>query len=403
VRVEGLDYVNPEYLRTLTSVESGDAVAIGDISADARLMAALDELDSVAYRLDGPPDAATLTWLPKEISLGKSVLRPTLGLFADGGGDFMFLAGVQHVHHWINSLGAQWRNRLQIGDESLLTTSFYQPFDVGQRTFVEPGLFGERRVEDIYIEGDRVATYEFVDVGGRLELGWNASRYAQLRAGYLFDQRKTRVDTGPPALPDLDGDDAGLTFTARYDSRDTATFATKGLSAAVRYDQIDDSFGADRDWDRMEAGVRKAISIGKYVTWLSLAGGSDLGTELPPDRLFSLGGPRVLPAFQHDELRVSDYWVAESSFLRRLKVLSPIKNQAIYAGLGLQAVGINDRLDIAGDDDEVIYGGYLFLAGPTALGTFTLGLGLIEGDGNIWLSIGKPITSGTILDDGLFR
>ena len=51
----------------------------------------------------------------------------------------------------------------------------------------------------------------------------------------------------------------------------------------------------------------------------------------------------------------------------------------------------------------MIYGGYLFLAGPTAIGTFTLGMGFAEGEANVWLSIGKPITSGTLLDDGLFR
>jgi NTE family protein len=406
VRVEGLDYVNPEYLRTLMTVKAGDTVAVGDISQDARHMAALDELDSVAYRLEGTPEASTLTWLPTEISLGKSVLRPALGLFADGGGDFMFLVGVQHVHHWVNALGAQWRNQLQIGDESLLTTSFYQPLDVAQRTFVEPAAFGKRIVEDLYNAGDRIATYEFVDVGANVDLGWNVSRYAQLRLGYLFDQRKTRIDTGFASLPAVDADDAGLTASLRYDSRDTANFATQGLAAAIRYEHMDDSMGSDRNWDRLEVAVRKAIPFGlkgNKLTWLSLAGGTDLDSDLPPDRLFSLGGPRIMPAFQHDELRVRQYWVAESSFLRQLKVLSPIKNQAIYGGLGLQAVGIYDRLDVPGDDDDVSYGGYVFLAGPTALGTFTLGAGFAEGEANMWLSIGKPISSGTILDDGLFR
>ena len=404
VKVEGLEYVNPEYLRSLSSVKAGDAVKVGDISDDARRMAALDELDSVAYRLEGDPAASTLTWLPKEISLGQNVLRPALGLFADGGGDFKFLMGVQHVRHWINPLGAQWRNQLQIGDESSLTASFYQPLDVAQRVFIEPGLFVERTVEDIYDLGDRIATFELIDLGGQVDVGWNASRYAQLRLGYVFDQRKTRIDTGLPLFPSEEADDAGLTFFARYDSRDTPTFATKGLSAAIRYENMDDSLGSDRNWERLEAGIRKAISIGKYVTWLSLAGGTDLDSDLPGDRYFSLGGSRVMPAYQHDELRVSDYWVAESSFLRQLKVLSPIKNQAIYGGLGLQATGLYDRLDVEGaDDDEVIYGAYLFLAGPTALGTFTLGAGFAEGEANVWLSIGKPITSGTILDDGLFR
>jgi NTE family protein len=404
VRVEGLEYVNPEYLSTFTTVRPGDAVAVGDLSDDARHMAALDELDTVSYRLEGDPDASTLVWMPKEVSIGRNVLRPALGLFADGGGDFKFLMGAQHVRHWVNPLGAQWRNQLQIGDESSLETSFYQPLDVAQRTFVEPGAFVERIVEDLYDQGERIATYGFIDLGGRIDLGLNANRYTQLRLGYLFDQRKTRIDTGFELLPEIDADDAGLEFFARFDSRDTANFATTGLAAAMRYERMDDSLGSDRNWERLEAGIRRAISVGRYVTWLSLAGGTDLDSDLPFDRYFSLGGSRVMPAYQHDELRVSDYWVAESSFLRRLKVLSPIKNQAIYAGLGLQAAGLYDRVDVAGtDDEETIYGGYLFLAGPTALGTFTLGAGFADGEANVWLSIGKPITSGTILDDGLFR
>jgi NTE family protein len=404
VKMEGLDYVNPAYLRSMTDVQPGETATIDDISKDARRIAALNEIDSVAYRIEGPPEASTLTWLPSEISLGPSTLRPALGLFADGGGDFRFLLGLQHVRAWLNPLGAQWRNQLQIGNESLIRTSFYQPLDVDQRTFVEAAAFGERSVEDVYDHGERLAIYAFVDFGGRVELGWNPSRYAQVRLGYVADARRTNIDTGPAALPDVDDLDAGLTFSARYDSRDTPTFSTSGVAAAVRYEHMDDSLGSDRGWDRIEVGARKAISIGKYVTWLSLAGGSDLGRELPADRYFSLGGPRVLPAFQHDEIRVSDYWVAESSFLRQLTVLSPLKNQAIYAGLGLQAVGLRDRIDVPGpDDDEVIYGGYLFLAGPTPLGTFTFGAGFSSGEANVWLSVGKPISSGTILDDGLFR
>ena len=45
----------------------------------------------------------------------------------------------------------------------------------------------------------------------------------------------------------------------------------------------------------------------------------------------------------------------------------------------------------------------MYLAGSTPIGTFTLGVGYAEGHGNVWISIGKPISSGTILEDGLFR
>ena len=290
VRIENLDFVNPASLRTPTQLDAGDTFAVDDISGDARHMAALDELDSVAYRLEGDPAASTLVWMPKEISLGQNVLRPAFGLFADGGGDFKFLLGAQHVRCWVNPLGAQWRKRIQVGDDSVLTTSFYQPFDVGQKTFVEPGAFAQRIVEDVYVEGDRIATHEFIDLGRRIDFGWNVSRNAQLRAGYVYNARRTRVDTGLPVLPEVDADDAGLSLSARYDSRDTPTFATQGLAAAIRYEKVDESLGADRDWESLEAGIRKAIPIGrKYLTWLSLAGGTHLDSDLPFDRYYPPG------------------------------------------------------------------------------------------------------------------
>ena len=110
-------------------------------------------------------------------------------------------------------------------------------------------------------------------------------------------------------------------FRARYDSRDAASFATEGMSAEIEYFISDDSLGADRDWQRLEGGARKAIAFGKNLMWLSLAGGADLGDDFPGDRAFSLGGPRTLAGYQYDEVRVDSYWIAEGSFLWRLKDL----------------------------------------------------------------------------------
>ena len=403
VRFEGLSRVNPEYLRGFTSINSGDVVDIEAISHDARRMSALEDIESVSYRLEGELDNATLVWLPKEISIGADVLRPSLGLFGDGGGDLKFQIGLQHVRHWLNDRGGQWRNNLELGYESQIATSLYQPFDHAQRVFVEPAAFVRRSVEDLYSDGDRIATYGFLDYGGQVELGWNATQNSQLRVGYLATQRRAKVITGDQELPDDRELDAGITASLRYDSRDAYTFATRGLSAAVEYRQMEDAFGSDRTWKRLEAGLRRAIAIGDDLVWVSLAGGTDLGDGLPPDRLFSLGGPRTLPAYQHDSLRVSEYWLAEASYIWRLKDLVPIRNQAIYGGFGVQAAGIDGRLDEFDNSEEEIFGVSAYLAGPTPIGTFTLGLAGAEHEWSVWLSIGRPIGKGSILDDGQFR
>ncbi|MDP9199688.1 MAG: patatin-like phospholipase family protein, partial [Pseudomonadota bacterium] len=229
VRIEGLERVNPEYVRSFTQIRPGDTVDIDAVSADAKRMSALEDIDTVAYRLAVEDGQKTLIWLPKEISIGASVLRPSVGFFADGGGDLKFLLGVQHVHRWLNDRGGQWRNNVQLGYESIFSTSLYQPLDVAQRFFVEPGLLASRTAEDLYDDGDRVAAYRFLDYGGRIDFGWNLSSAAQLRVGYMATQREAKLTTGELQLPEDSLLDAGLTVSARYDSRSAATFATSGI------------------------------------------------------------------------------------------------------------------------------------------------------------------------------
>jgi hypothetical protein len=170
----------------------------------------------------------------------------------------------------------------------------------------------------------------------------------------------------------------------------------------VQYVRSDESLGADRDWSRIEAGLRKGFALGEHAVWISLGGGADLGDEtLPGDRAFSLGGPRTLPAYQFDELRARGYWLADLSFLWRLVDLVPVRNQAVYGGFGLQAAGLFDRIDLV--EDGEVYAASAYLGGPTPLGTFTIGVGGAVDSWGVWLSLGRPIGTGSMLDDGLFR
>jgi len=402
VRVEGLNWVNADYLQSLSTVRTGDVVDIDAISRDARHMAALDELDGVAYRLEGDADRTTLVWLPTEATIGKDYLSPSLGVYADGGGDLKFQVSLQHVRRWLNARGGQWRNRLEIGYETSIATSLYQPLDVGQRLFVEPALLAGQTLENVFLDGDHVATVEFRDLGGRVDFGWNLHRAAQLRLGYWASDRRASVQTGPPDIAAADDVDAGIAIAARYDSRDTASFATSGMAAAIEYYQSDESLGADREWERIEAGARKAVPFGRNLMWVSLAAGTDLNNhDLPGDRSFSLGGPRTLAGYQFDEIRVESYWLAQGSFLWRIKDLVTIKNQALFAGFSVYGAGLYDRFDAVADDE--VYGASAYLAGSTPIGSINLGVGYSSGNSAIWLSIGKPVGRGSILDDGLFR
>jgi NTE family protein len=308
----------------------------------------------------------------------------------------------------MNSLGAEWRNEVQLGYFNNLSTSFYQPLDIAQRFFVEPRMFWTRSWEDVFYDNERLARYKFSDWGGEVDVGMNISDDAQIRAGYLYTRRSASVETGSPILPEDKRNDAGLTLAATYDSRDTAFNPTRGVAAALEYAYIDDSLGADLNWERLELGIGLALPVRSDVVWMTLAGGTDLNSTMPPDRYFMLGGPGSFPGFELGELRLTDYWTASGSYLWKIKDIMSIRGQALYAGVRLEAGQMFGRLEsgiLPGfEDDEFIYGGSVYLAGRTQAGPLTVGLGMTSSDSwSLWIAVGRPIGNGTILERGIFR
>jgi NTE family protein len=401
VQFRGLKYVNPEYLRTLVKVQAGDTVDIAAISRDAARLAVLDDLDSVEYRFEGNPDSPVLVWEPREKQIGPDVLRPSLGIYAGGSGELRFELEVQYVRRWLNRYGGQWRNRVQLGTSSLFATSLYQPLDTSQIFFVEPGGLYGRSIEDIYNNYSRVAQYFFNDLGGELNLGVNLGSNSQLRAGYWADRRRIEVDTGISLLPTGDHTDAGLFGRAFFDNRDSSTFASRGTAAEIQYFRSDNGLGADRQWETLEAAARQVVRAGVTTLWLTAAGGTDLGSTLPADRAFSLGGPQSFPGYAPGEVRARDYWTVQGNVLWRIADILPILNQALYGGLGVEAGHVRDRIDSVADGD--LYGISGYIGGRTPVGTITIGVGKATGAWAGWVTIGTPVGSGSILDQPIFR
>jgi NTE family protein len=400
---EGLDHVNPDYLATRGEVKAGDVVDTSKISQEAQRMSALRDFESVGYRLEGEPDAPALVWLPQEKRWGPDYLKFDLGMYASEGGDVTFAIYGRHNRTWINSSGLESRVELQLGGDNLVSASLLQPLDAAHRWFVEPRVFWARSMEDVFRDGERLARYQFEDTAAQLDFGVNIADVAQARLGYLYDRRSVDVDIGLQLLPEGDADDAGISASFEYDTRDTPFSPTSGLAVAAEYMRSDDSLGADREWERAELGVGMALPLlRRDVLWLTLAGGSDLGSDLPADRKFPLGGPGSFPGLELGELRVSSYWTASTGYLWKLKDIMTLRNQAWYVGLQVMAGGVDDRLDNVADED--LYGGSVYLAGRTPVGPLTVGVGATTTDSwSLWVSVGRPVGRGTILEKGIFR
>jgi NTE family protein len=233
VRYEGLERVNPAFLEQQAQVRAGDTVDTAKISAEAQRMSALKDFDSIEYRLEGDPSSPTLVWMPREKRIGPDYLKFDLGMYTSAGGDIAFAIYAKHNRTWLNALGGEWRNEVQLGSENLLATSLYQPLDAAHRFFVEPRLMWSRNWEYVFRDGERLARYKLSDLVGSLDTGVNLGKRAQLRVGYLFTQRDVDVNTGSPLMPEGERDDAGLSASFTFDSRDTPFNATRGGVSCV--------------------------------------------------------------------------------------------------------------------------------------------------------------------------
>ena len=94
---------------------------------------------------------------PYEKSCAPDFIKVDIGMYSSTSGDDRgFALYFQHNRTWINSLGAEWRNEIQLGTNQILASSFYQPLDIAQRFFVEPEVFFNQDWENVFYEGNDI-------------------------------------------------------------------------------------------------------------------------------------------------------------------------------------------------------------------------------------------------------
>jgi len=399
VRVVGLESVNPEYVKAqLRNVKPGAIVSTDEIKADTDRVFALGDFERVDYKFTGPRNARVLEIRPVEKSWGPDFFRGDLGLAGETSGELMAILRVDHDRTWLNPRGGRWHNAIQVGRQSIITTDFYQPFDVRQRFFVQPILKYESNLEDLYDDGEREARYFLSELYGAIDLGMNIDTRAQLRTGARLGWIDTRRDTGLTLLPDIDrARDSNVFVSGIYDTRDNAGLPTRGSYANARYANSGSWLGGEQDYSLAEGVITHAIPLQGNSLNLIAAGGTELSGVLPPTRDFLIGGIRSFPGLNMNELRGSSYWVGSANYRLKVADILSLFNQALYAGARLQAGRVGDRRD--GVQDGALYGVSGNLSGRTPIGSFMLSLGYVDNDSwALQFAIGAPLSEGTVLD-----
>jgi NTE family protein len=401
VRVEGLKHVSPEYVEAhLANLQAGADVDSRQIKADTDRVYALGDFERIEHRLKGTPDNRVIEVAPIEKSWGPNFLRFDLGLSAEDSGELLAILRADHTRTWIGDRGARWRNSLQLGRQTLLSTEFYQPLNFAQDFFVRPAIRYENNLQGVYLGNEQVARYFIKDFYGELAFGANMGTRAQIVTGLQFGEMAAQIDIGPPILPEQDWErDTNFFLTLAYDTRDNIGLPTRGSLINLRYVHSDSWLGGEQNYDLAEGVLTKSFPSWRGDSMsLIIGGGARLAGVIPAARDFRLGGIRSFPGLRFDQLRGTNYWFAGTSYLWKLADIQPLLGQALYAGLRLQAGRMTGREELFLNPDT-LYGISGSLNGRTPVGPFILSLGYVN-DGSLELqfTIGRPIPEGSALD-----
>lgn len=392
IRVEGLSRVNPQFVRSRIETRVGEPLDEKRVVTDAQRIFSAGDFEQVDYRTTESNDERVLEFVPVEKAWGPDYLRFDLGLMSYFGGDTGFVLRVDHYRTWINSLGGRWNNALQIGRTAQLETSLFQPLDVEQRFFVEPGLRIGRKLEDLYRGDDRVARYELTSFEAQLDAGVSLSTWGELRVGLRRAQTDFTTATGIALLPEFKNvDSSGITSSFVFDSRDSPFVPTRGSYAHVNFYSAQSSLGSDDSYRQGKFFAQQAFSFRDNLMYFELAGGSDFGSEAPSYDLFTLGGAADLAGFQYEELRGHEYVFGRVVYSRKVTDLQTLLGRALYAGVSIEAGNMYERIDGASAHGAIL-GSSLFLGGRTPLGPLLLSFGYAEGGHKAaYLQLGRPL------------
>ncbi len=400
VRIAGNKRVTTKYINSnIKMPDLLDAPAsTHDIAVNAERIYALGDFERVSYRITGTEEHQVLEFNTVEKSWGPDYFRFDYGLASHGDSDFKAIIRADHERTWVNSLGGRWHNALQLGQQNLIRTNFYQPLDAKQRYFVESLASYESDREDFYLDGNRVAQYFIRQMYAQVDIGVNLGNRAQLRVGLRHGWEEAELDTGIPGLPELDRQaETSLQLRAVYDTRNSTGIPTQGSLIHARYVQSEMWFGSDLSYKLLEGAVTKTFSLSDDALTLLAGGGSTLSGELPVTQRIQLGGIRSFPGLRPGELRGDEYWFAAAEYFWRLSDSESLFGHELYAGLRLQAGEVSGRFD--GVNEGRLTGISASIGGDTPVGAFTVSFGYVDNDSvRLQFSLGRPINEGSILD-----
>ena len=367
--------IDPRRLAGRVLSQAGQPLDLTVLEGDLERVHELELFDSVDFELLPDGDGAKLKIVARPSVRATDSLRLGLALETDfsGNSDFNILAALNLRE--MNRLGGEWKTQAVLGKTLGAGMEFYQPVTYVGTFFVAPRVLFSRSNRNIFVNEEAVAEYRTELFHGGVDLGMAIGKVGELRVGY--DGGRVRLDRriGSPVLPDVDANTGAIVAQVSFDTLDKIAFPHSGFYAHAEYKGSRESLGATVPFDKIEAGAYIPKTFGKQTWALTIFGGDNLGSLLPPWETFQLGGYRRLSGMEPGQLSGQTLAFASLATYRRIGSLGMLGS--IYLGASIETGNVwRTHSDVSFSDLRAA--GSVFLGVDSILGPLSVAYGLAD-------------------------
>ncbi len=362
------------------------------VHADVQRIFEIGEFDHIDYRLESRRGEKVLRYEVEEKTWGPDYLRVGLRIDGDLAGDTGFLVNLLHRKSFVNRRGAEWRNRLSVGDDLILESDFHQPLDYGGRFFVEPHLYFRRTQGDAFLTPNQQLLIDGYRIQGGVDWGMSWGLSLEMRVGMRWGRLDAHFDQD---RPQLQADEGVYQASVVWDGLDVSAFPTHGVYLSTTARVARRGLGATDEYERLHVFVARPWDLG-VVDLVTLAeAGTSFGATLPLYDDFQLGGLLRTSGYEWGQLRGDDVLHLGVVALRRLVGMNSLVGRGLFGGVSLEA-GHARPAGFRWNPDEMIVSGSLLVGTDTLLGPAYLGWGWAEGGHTAFYAIlGHVFPAGT--------
>ncbi|MFN3736080.1 patatin-like phospholipase family protein [Hydrogenophaga sp.] len=402
IQFEGVNEARAERLATAIDTQLGERIDIGRLEKDLQELAAMGDYERVDYTLTrrAGTDQEDLAIQLRENHWGPNYLRVGLDLRTDFQGQGGFNLRISHNRHWLNDEGAEWRNRLQLGETTGLYSEIYQPLTLANDRFVSAYIDASLRKFELYdADGAARALVQRASARVGVDIGWPIGLrgvIGDMRLGLVAQQRSAEPELVSGNVPSssiytLLWREAGLRAAVIADQLDYANFPSSGYRALgeVVVGRRSYNRAPSSTFSRVEGAFTGAKTWGVHT--LNVGARMAYASQIPLGAVdeYSLGGFQQLSGYRVGQVAGNYLLFGRLTYYQRLPWDAGVA-RALFVGGSLEAGNAwTERRDISWRSLRT--GSSLFVGADTGIGPLYLSIvSAPRGYTGLYLFLGRP-------------